>query len=316
MRTSNIDIPTAFSEELVKIGDYYNNVVVLNADLADSCKTEDFMNRFPERTFDLGVAEQSLPTIAAGLALSGKIPITNTFAVFTVFRGYDMVRLSIGYNNANVKLIGHGAGQAMGYAGPSHHTLEDIAAMRAIPNFCILSPADEIQIRKMMWWMVEHKGPVYLRMGRAKPPLIHEDSYQFVLGAIEPLTDGDDISIFTTGDIFPIAFEAMEILATKGVYAQIINVPSLKPIDHDTVVKYGKRTKGAITVEDHSVLGGLGSIISEIYAESVMKPVKRVGINDVFTESDDCEVLLDAYGVNANTIVKNALLILNKVTHS
>lgn len=312
MKTNNVDIPTAFSEELVKIGEKYKELVVLNADLADSCKTEEFMKQFPERTFDIGVAEQSLPTIAAGLALSGKIPLTNTFAVFTVFRGYDMVRLSIGYNNANVKLIGHAAGQSMGYAGPSHHTLEDIAAIRAIPNFCILSPADENQIRKMMWWMVDHYGPVYLRMGRSKPPIIHDDSYQFVLGEVELLTDGEDISIFTTGDIFPIAYKAKEILEMKNISAQIINVPTLKPIDCDSVIKFGSKTKGAITVEDHSIFGGLGSIISEIYSEFVCKPVLKVGIKDVFTESDDCDVLLNAYGVNAKTIVEYALNIVNK----
>lgn len=312
MKTNNVDIPTAYSEELVKIGKKFRELVVLNADLADSCKTEEFMDQFPERTFELGVAEQSLPTIAAGLALTGKIPFTNTFAVFTVFRGYDMVRLSIGYNNANVKLIGHAAGQAMGYAGPSHHTLEDIAAIRAIPNFCILSPADEIQIRQMMWWMVDHYGPVYLRMGRSKPPIIHDETYQFVLGEVELLTDGEDISIFTTGDIFPIAYKAREILETKNISAQIINVPTLKPIDYDSVIKHGSKTKGAITVEDHNIFGGLGSIISEIYSESVCKPVMKVGIKDVFTESDDCDVLLNAYGVNAKTIVEYALNIVNK----
>jgi transketolase len=305
------DIPTAFSEVLLEIGDANKNVVVLDADISDSCKTEPFYEAFPDRAFDLGVAEQSLPTFAAGLALMGKIPFYNTFAVFAVHRGLDMIRQSVAYNKANVKIIGHCSGQSLGYAGPSHHTLEDVAAIRAIPNMVILCPSDAKETRQMAWWMAEYVGPVYLRLSRAKVPPIHALDYRFELGKTEKLRDGDDISVFVSGDLITLALDLHDKLAEKEISIQVINVPTLKPLPPEEILSHGKKTKAALTIEDHNIIGGLGSAVAEIYAEHLQKPLRRIGIPDTFTESDDREVLLEAFGVSLNACTQAVLDLLD-----
>jgi transketolase len=292
------DIPTAFSEALVEVGAADERVVVLDADIPDSCKTEPFYEAFPDRAFDLGVAEQSLPTFAAGLALMGKIPFYNTFAVFAVHRGFDMVRQSIAYNQANVKIIGHCGGQSLGYAGPSHHTLEDISAMRALPNMVILSPADATETRQMVWWMTEFDGPVYLRLSRSLVAPIHEPDYHFELGKTVRVREGSDASVFVTGDLIILALELHQRLREDGISIQVINVPTLKPLPAREITRHGELTPAALTIEDHNLYGGLGSAVAEIYAEHLQRPLRRIGIPDTFTESDDKEVLLPAYGVS------------------
>lgn len=296
-----VDIPTAFSQALVEVGKAYENVVVLDADIADSCKTEAFHATFPERAFDLGVAEQSLPTFAAGLALTGKIPFYNTFAVFAVHRGFDMIRQSVAYSRTNVKIIGHGSGQSLGYAGPTHHTIEDLGAMRALPHMVILCPSDGEETRQMVWWMTEYEGPVYLRLSRATVPSIHALNYQFEVSKTERLREGDDVSVFVTGDLVPLALELHAAMQSQGIGVQVVNVPTLKPLPSEEITRHAVHTRGAITIEDHNIIGGLGSIVAEIYAEhNLQKPLKRMGIPDTFTESDDREVLLEAYGVSLN----------------
>jgi transketolase len=300
------DIPTAFSNVLVEIGEAFEDVVVLDADLADSCRTEAFNAAFPNRSFDVGVAEQSLPTLAAGLALVGKIPIYNTFAVFAVHRGFDMIRQSVAYNRANVKIVGHAAGQAMGYAGPSHHTLEDIAAMRALPGFIILCPADAVETRQTVWWMVQHQGPVYLRLSRAKVPPFFGPNDKFEMGKTMCIREGKDLSLFSCGDLITLALEAHERLAQLGISTQVIHVSTIKPLPTEEILRHGRQTRAAITLEDHSVYGGLGSAVAEIYAEHLWVPVKRLGISDTFTESDDCDVLRAAYGLSMENIMQAA----------
>ena len=309
MPTPAKDITTAFSEALVEVGQAYPNVVVLDSDIADSCRTEPFHKAFPDRAFDLGVAEQSLPTFAAGLALVGKIPFYNSFAVFAVTRGVDMIRQSIAYNRANVKIVGHAAGQSMGYTGPSHHTVEDFSILRAIPNMTILNPCDAEEARQMVWKMAEHDGPMYLRLVRAAVPDVHAPGYQFEIGQTERLREGADISIFSTGDVIALALEVHAALQDQGIQAQVVNVPTLKPLPSDEIVRHGRLTRGAITIEDHNVIGGLGSTVAEIYAEHLCKPVIRIGIPDTFTESDEGEVLREAYGINVN----NALHAVHRV---
>ncbi|MBN1149506.1 MAG: transketolase family protein [Anaerolineales bacterium] len=294
-----VDITTAYSRALVEAGAQHPNLVVLDADIPDSCMTEPFYTAYPGRAFDLGVAEQSLPTFAAGLALVGKIPFYNTFAVFAVHRGLDMIRQSVCYNRANVKIIGHAAGQALGYAGPSHHTLEDLSALRALPNVTILIPSDAEETRQMVHWMAAYDGPVYLRLSRNKVPPIHAPGYRFQPGKSELLRQGKDVSIYTCGDLVAIALEVHERLKTEGVSVQVVNVPTLKPLEAAEILRHGQRTRAALTIEDHNVIGGLGSAVAEIYAEHLQKPLKRLGIPDTFTESDDKEVLLEAYGVSA-----------------
>lgn len=293
-----IDIATAYSRALIEVGERYPNLVVLDADIPDSCMTEDYHRAFPGRAFDLGIAEQSLPTIAAGLALAGKIPFYNTFAVFAVHRGLDMIRQSVAYNRTNVKIIGHAAGQALGYAGPTHHTLEDIAVMRALPNMVILSPADAWETRQMVNWMAEYDGPVYLRLSRSKAIDVYPAGYHFEMGKPFLLKEGSDITVFATGDLVALALEVHKLLALENISIQVVSVPTLKPLLTEQILEFGGCTRGALTVEDHNVYGGLGSAIAEIYAQYLQKPVYRMGIPDRFTESDDRDVLLQAYGVN------------------
>lgn len=306
-----LDNETAFGEALLEVGRSEPRVVVLDADLADSCMTERFAREFPGRAFDLGIAEQSLPTFAAGLALVGKIPIYNTFAVFAVHRGFDMIRLSVAYNQANVKIVGHAAGLSLGYAGPSHHALEDISSLRALPGMVILSPADEMETRQMVHWMVGHKGPVYLRLTRAIVHNFHNPGYQFELGKTERLREGEDITLYTSGDLITLALNLHEHLKQSGIEAQVVNVPTLKPLHAEEILKHGRITRAALTIEEHNIYGGLGSAIAEIYAEHLQKPLGRIGIADTFTESDDRDVLLEAYGVSLAACFQRAQELLN-----
>jgi transketolase len=293
-----VDIETAFGEALVQAGMQDERVVVLDADLADSCMTEAFYRLFPGRAFDLGVAEQSLPTFAAGLALVGKIPICNTFAAFAVHRSLDMIRVSVAYNRANVKIAGHAAGHSLGYAGPSHHALEDVGALRGLPGMVILAPADEVETRQMVHWMVDYDGPVYLRLTRATVLNFHAPDYRFHPGQTERVREGRDLSIFTSGDLISLALEVRDQLQAERIDAQVVNVPCLKPLPAEAILRYGRETRAAITIEDHNIYGGLGSAVAEIYAEHLRKPLRRVGIPDTFTESDDRPVLLEAYGIS------------------
>jgi len=209
-----------------------------------------------------------------------------------------MIRQSIAYNNANVKIIGHAAGQSMGYTGPSHHTLEDFSVLRAIPRLTILNPCDALETRQMVWWMAEHPGPVYLRLMRAAVPNPHALSYHFTPGRAELLHEGEDISIFVTGDMITLALDARSALAELDVRAQVVNIATLKPLPEQDILYYGGQTRAAITIEDHNILGGLGSAVAEVYAEHLGKPLRRMGIPDVFTESDDGAILRRAYGLN------------------
>jgi transketolase len=295
------DITSAYGAALVEVGRAFPDVVVLDSDIADSCKTEEFRQAFPDRSIDLGVAEQSLPTVAAGLALVGKIPFYNSFAAFAVSRGVDMIRQSVAYNRANVKIVGHAAGQSMGYTGPSHHTLEDVSILRAIPGLTILSPCDAVEARQMVWTMAEYPGPVYLRLARTAVPDVHIEGYRFEIGKTERLREGTGVSIFVTGDLVVLALEAHEALAKEGISAQVVNVPTIKPLRPEEILRHGERTAGALVIEDHNIYGGLGSAIAEIYSEHLTKPVRRLGIPDTFTQSDEGAVLRAAYGINLDS---------------
>lgn len=309
------DMTTAYSEALVELGRIDPRVVVLDADIADSCRTEPFHEAFPDRAFDLGVAEQSLPTIAAGLALTGKIPFYNSFAVFAVTRGVDMIRQSIAYNDANVKIVGHAAGQSMGYTGPSHHTLEDIAVLRSLPGMVILNPCDAEEARQMVFRMAEHEGPVYLRLVRAAVPDVHQPDYRFEIGKTERLREGTDLTIFATGDVIVLALELHDALHQEGISTQVVNVPTIKPLPVEEIISHGELTSAAITIEDHNVIGGLGSAIAEIYAQHLCKPLAYVGIPDVFTESDSGKVLRASYGINLDAALEKAHQVLSKKFH-
>lgn len=301
------DLAKAFAESLVALGHHYPQIIVVDADLPDSCGTESFHEAHPGRGWDLGIAEQSLPTVSAGLAMGGWVPIYNSFAVFAVHRGVDMIRQAVCYNRANVKIVGHCAGQSMGYTGPSHHTVEDIALLRAIPRMTILQPADAIELHAMMFAMVEHEGPVYLRLPRATVEPVHPDDYAFRLGQPDLLKAGTDITIYVTGEPVARVMKLAHRLETeRGISLQIVNIPTLKPLDPDALVALARRTRGAVTVEDHNVLGGLGGAIAEIYGQHLPQRVIRVGINDTFTESAAADRLQDRYGLS-DTAIENAI---------
>jgi transketolase len=307
---NNEDLAVAFGKALEETGRANRAVVVLDADIADSCQTEAFRRSFPDRSFDLGVAEQSLPTVAAGLALCGKIPFCNTFAVFAVTRGLDMIRQSVCYNRANVKIVGHSAGQTMGYTGPSHHTVEDIACLRALPYMAIVSPCDGEEVRQMVAAIAAWEGPVYLRLPRATVPPIHGSGYRFQMGKTERLAEGGDITLFAHGDLVHMALSARDSLAKEGVTARVVNVPCLKPLSEEEILVHGRDTRAALTVEDHSIYGGLGSAVAEAYSRWLRKPVARIGIPDTFTESDDFPRLREKYGVSVPAILEAAVELL------
>lgn len=298
------DTTTAYSETLVEIGLEDDRIVSLDADLADSCKTEPFHEAFPERAIDLGVAEQSLPVVAAGLALAGLVPFYNTFAVFAVGRSFDMIRVSVAYAKANVKIIGHGAGLSLGYAGPTHHAMSDLAMTRSLPNLVVLQPADARECRQMVRWMKDYEGPVYLRLMRSSVPDVHSENWRFEVGKTEQLREGYDVTLYATGDLCVQGLRVAKTLGEQGISAQVVNVSTLKPLPAEEILRHAVATSAAVTLEDHNIYGGLGSLISEVYAEMVPgKPVARIGLRDTFTESDDLDVLRDHYGMSDDDVV-------------
>jgi transketolase len=301
------DLAVVYGQALEELGRVNSAVVVLDSDIADSCQTERFRRAFPDRSFDLGIAEQSLPTFAAGLALCGKIPVCNSFAVFAVTRGLDMIRQSVCYNRANVKIVGHSAGQTMGYTGPSHHTIEDVAALRALPHMAIVTPCDAIELRQQVAALATWDGPVYLRVPRVSVPAIHGPGYRFEMGRTERLAEGQDVTLFASGDVVHLALAAREALAGEGIGARVVNVPCLKPLAEEELVQHGRDTRGAVTIEDHGVHGGLGGAVAEAYARWLRLPVVRIGIPDVFTESDDYTRLREKYGISVPAIRRAVL---------
>jgi transketolase len=306
------DFAKVYADALVAVGEKHANVVVVDADLPDSCGTELFRRRFPDRAWDIGIAEQSLPTVSAGLAMCGLIPIYNSFAVFAVHRGVDMLRQSVCYNRASVKLVGHAAGQSMGYTGPSHHTLEDLALLRALPGMTILQPADGIELTQMMFAMAEHDGPVYLRVPRVVIEPTHARDYIFRRGQPDLIKPGRDVTFFVTGDpLRRVLALAGRLERERGISAQVVNISTLKPLDVAAVVQLGRNTRAAVTVEDHNVFGGLGGAIAEIYSEHLQQPVHRVGIPDTFTESADGPALQNRYGLSDEAIAAAALAALH-----
>lgn len=305
--TPSEDLSVAYGAALERLGHALPEVVVLDADIADSCQTEAFRRSFPDRAFDLGIAEQSLPTFAAGLALCGRIPFCNTFAVFAVTRALDMIRQSVCYNRANVKLVGHSAGQTMGYTGPSHHSLEDIAALRALPGLAIVTPSDAVELRQMVPAIARWDGPVYLRLPRASVPAVHGPDYQFEMGRSDLLAGGDDLALLAHGDMVHLALAAREALAEEGVTCRVVNVPCLKPLPEAELLAHGAATGGAVVIEDHSVYGGLGSAVAELFARRLVAPVARVGIPDTFTESDEAAALREKYGLSVPAIRQAAI---------
>ena len=293
----------AYGEALVELGRQNNNIVVLDADLTKSTKTNLFQEAFPERHINVGIAEADLIGTAAGLATCGKIPFASTFAMFAAGRAFEQIRNTVAYPKLNVKIAPTHAGISVGEDGGSHQSVEDISLMRSIPGMVVLSPADATETKKMIFAAAEYNGPVYIRMGRLDVPVLFDDSYDFQIGIANTIKEGTDVTILATGLMTARALEAAEKLQAEGVSVRVINVGTIKPLDGETVLKAAQETKFIVTAEEHSVIGGLGSAVSEFLSETHPTLVKKVGIYDVFGQSGKAEELLEKYELTATKLI-------------
>lgn len=293
----------AYGEALVELGKINENVVVLDADLSGSTKTSMFKKAFPERHFNVGIAEADLIGTAAGFATCGKVAFASTFAMFAAGRAFEQIRNTVAYPKLNVKIAPTHAGISVGEDGGSHQSVEDIALMRAIPGMVVLSPADATETKKMVFAAAEYDGPVYIRMGRLNVPVLFDDSYDFQIGIANTLRDGKDVTIAATGIMTAEALRAAEILEKDGISVRVINVGTIKPLDGETILKAAQETKFIVTAEEHSVIGGLGSAVSEFLSEVHPTKVKKVGIYDKFGQSGTGEELLQKYELTAEKLV-------------
>ena len=297
----------AIGDELASLGAVNPDIVVLDADLSGSTKTSTFAKVYPDRFFDVGIAEQNLITTSLGLSLTGKIPFAATFAVFATGRVYDQIRNSVCYQKANVKIIGAHGGITVGEDGASHQALEDISLMRGLPNMTVIAPGDYAQARWAVKYAASVDTPVYIRSSRIDVPCVFEDSYEFCPDKAITLKMGTDLTILATGDILSETVRAVEILEKEGINAELINVPVIKPLDCGTIIKSAEKTGLVVTVEDHSVIGGLGSAVSELLSEQSPHKVIRFGIEDTFGQSGTPKELLKYYGLDAESIANRII---------
>ncbi len=293
----------AYGEALAELGSENESVVVLDADLSGSTKTSVFKKKFPDRFFNMGVAEQNLVGHAAGMALSGLIPFASSFAMFLAGRAWEIVRNSVAYPNLNVKLVASHGGITLGEDGASHQIVEDFAIMRVIPGMTVICPADFNETKLVIKKIAEYKGPVYVRVGRPPIPLIQRENYQFEIGKGELLSEGKDVLIVACGLLVGESLKAIEVLNTKGISVTLINMATIKPIDKELILKHAKICRAVVTCEEHSVIGGLGSAVSELLGEEFPVPVLKLGMKDVFGKSGTWSELLDYFGLRSDKIV-------------
>lgn len=295
----------SYGNALTKLGETYKNLYVLDADLAAATKTGIFKKAFPDRHIDCGIAECNMVGIAAGLAATGKIPFVSSFAMFAAGRAYEQVRNTVGYPHLNVKIGATHAGISVGEDGATHQCNEDIALMRAIPGMVVINPADDIEAKAAVEAAIEYQGPVYLRFGRLPVPVINDyPDYKFEIGKGVVLREGTDVTIVATGLEVSYALEAAELLAKDGVEAKVINIHTIKPLDEELIVSAAKETGKVVTVEEHSVIGGLGSAVCDVLCEKSPTPVLKIGINDVFGESGPALELIKKYELDGEGIYK------------
>ncbi|MDO5135184.1 MAG: transketolase family protein [Eubacteriales bacterium] len=295
----------SYGEALVELGKDHEDVVVLDADLAAATQTAMFKKVYPERHIDCGIAECNMMGIAAGIASTGKVPFASTFAMFAAGRAFEQVRNSVGYPKLNVKIGATHGGISVGEDGATHQCCEDFALMRTIPGMVVASPSDDIEAKAMVAAAYEHVGPVYMRFGRLAVPVINDNpDYKFELGKGIVLREGGDVTIIANGLCVGASLEAAKMLAEDGVEAKVINIHTIKPLDEDLVVAAAKETGKVVTVEEHSIIGGLGGAVCECLSEKAPVPVKRIGINDVYGESGAAPALLEKYGLDAAGIYK------------
>lgn len=294
----------AYGETLLELGKRRKDVVVLDADLSGSTKTGKFAKAFPDRFYNIGIAEQDMIGTAAGLALSGKLPFASTFAVFETGRAWDQVRQAVCYSNLNVKLVATHGGITVGEDGASHQATEDLSLMRVLPNMTVIVPSDGNETRQVINAIADYYGPVYVRLGRAKVPTVMPDDYEFKIGRAYAFRIGKDANIVAIGIMVSIALEAAKILTKEGMDTGVINMSTLKPLDTETLLKVAEACRLIVTAEEHSIIGGLGSAVSEFLSENHPMSIHRMGLKDVFGCSGTPEELLKHYGLTADDIVR------------
>jgi transketolase len=304
----------SYGDTLIELGKENKNIVVMDADLSKSTKTAGFAKAFPERFINAGIAEQNLMGMAAGLATTGKTVFASTFAVFATGRAFEVIRNSICYPQLNVKIAATHAGLTVGEDGGSHQSIADIAIMRALPNMRVIVPADDIETRQAVRAAANMAGPVYLRLGRFAVPDIFKPDYTFIFGKGNLLKEGQDITIIGTGIMTNRCLRAAELLEKAGIHARVINISTIKPIDEEIIIQAAKATKKIITVEEHSVIGGLGGAVCDVVSTHWPVQVVKIGVNDVFGESGKPEELLIKHGLTIENIYQTALKVMsNKV---
>lgn len=301
----NLATREAYGNTLAELKDN-ENVVVLEADLGHATKSLKFKEVCPQRFFNMGIAEADMIGTAAGLAACGKVPFASTFSVFATGRAFDQVRNSVCYPNLNVKIVGTHAGITVGEDGGTHQAIEDIALMCSLPNMSIVVPSDDVEARAAVLAAAAYKGPMYLRMARVASPTYHNDSYVFTLGKGEIIREGSDLTIIACGLMVMKSMEAAEQLAKEGVSVRVINMHTIKPLDHKLVIESAEKTGKIITVEEANILGGLGSAVCETVSEYCPVPVKRIGVRDIFGKSGNPDKLLQEYGLTAEHIIEEA----------
>lgn len=291
-------IRDAFGEALVELGRENEDIVVLSGDLEDSTKALYFKKEFPERFFNIGIAEQDMVGTAAGLAIEGFIPFACSFGVFLTNRAYDMIRITVCYNNLNVKLVGSHGGITVGPDSATAQCLEDLSIMRALPNMTVICPADPIETKKATSAMAEMSGPAYLRLARPAFPVLTKDADPFIIGKANILKDGNDVTIIACGIMVSEAVKAAEVLGGEGINARIINMHTIKPIDEEAIIRAAEETGAVVTAEDHQIHGGLGSAVSEVLVKKMPAPVEIVAVDDTFGESGEMEELMQKYHIS------------------
>jgi len=294
----------SYGETLAELGEENKKIVVLDADLSEATKTNIFAKKFPDRFFDMGISEQDMMSTAAGLAASGQIPFASTFAMFAAGRAYDQIRNSICYPNVNVKVCATHAGVTVGEDGATHQMLEDLSMMRTLPNMRVFCPSDDTETRWLVKEISKMDGPVYLRLCRLATPIIYEENQEFEIGKGIQIGNGEDATVIATGVTVSEAIKAKEELEKEGIHIRVVDMYTIKPIDKDLIIKSAKETKKIITVEDHSVIGGLGSSVCEVLSTYYPTKVIRIGVKDTFGKSGKAEELLAYFGLNARNIIE------------
>ena len=293
-----------FGEALVEVGEKYQDIVALSADSSKGSGMAPFKEKFPDRHFEFGIMEQGVIGFASGLATTGKIPFVAAIAPFVTSRPFEMFRNDLGYMRQNVKVVGRCAGITYSDLRPTHHSLEDVAIIRTIPGVVVISPGDPVEIKKVIHAVAQHKGPVYVKIGSPKMPILFDENYKFEIGKGVVVKDGTDVTIMGLGTVFHKAYFAAEILEKQGVSVRLVNMATVKPLDKDLIIKCAKETGRIVTVEEHYLIGGLGSAVSEVLTQNYPAPVKMIGIDDQFASNGPYEDLIGLYGLQSEQIAE------------